>query len=303
MPSPSPPSTPRPAKSSRSSIYPVSGFSGRGGWADNKGVSPSDSDNRGVDRRSVIKAAAAAAGLLAAGGATAWAAVSAGGPGGEGVGAGGATSPTDGQAGSAGSRADRGTSGEGGDRSRGGNNGSSDKEGKRPDGPGDSRPAEGEPDRGAQTTQEAEEPSTANDHGGKGDGKPTDADKDPGGDKPGNHGDGDGNGDGNGHGDGDGGDPGVPALLQASAVPVGGGVVVPQHRIVVTQPQAGTFRCFGSRCPHAGCMVDAVTDGTIHCPCHGSLFDMTSGEPVAGPAPRALDSVAIKVKSGRIYRA
>lgn len=124
------------------------------------------------------------------------------------------------------------------------------------------------------------------DHGGQGDG--------------GGGGAGDGGGDGGG---GSGGDPGQPPLVTVAEVPVGGGVVVPPARVVVTQPTPGTFRCFGSRCTHAGCLVDAVSDGTIHCPCHGSLFDMLSGEPVAGPAPAALDRVAIKVKSGGVYLA
>ena len=262
-------------------------------------MSPTPSDNHGVDRRSVIKAAAAAAGLMAAGGATAWAAVAVGGPSGGMTGAEGSPSTSGPGAGKTGSRADRGSSGESGDRSQGGKKGMSDKEGSHPDGSGDSPSAgKNRDDPGAQPTENADGSSPDNDHSGDGDGKPTD--NDAGGNKPGN---GDGDGHGGGDGDGDGGDPGVPALLQASAVPVGGGVVVPQHRIVVTQPQAGTFRCFGSRCTHAGCMVDAVTEGTIHCPCHGSLFDMTTGEPVAGPAPRALDSVPIKVKSGGIYRA
>jgi|GEM_PF-1772256 len=277
-------------------ICPVAGFSSAWGLADNEVVSPSPSDNGSVDRRSVIKAAAAVAGLLAAGGATAWAAVAGGGAleGSPGA-AGSSPSPTG--RGSADTRPGRGASGDGSERPGGGKSGSSDKEGKPSDGSGDSRGQEDPSDPGAQPTEDTKGSATKDDPAGQGDGKPSDPDHDPGGNKPDN--DNDGNGDGNGNG----GDPGVPALLQATAVPVGGGVVVPQHRIVVTQPQAGTFRCFGSRCTHAGCMVDAVTEGTIHCPCHGSLFDMTTGEPVAGPAPRALDSVAIKVKSGGIYRA
>lgn len=100
------------------------------------------------------------------------------------------------------------------------------------------------------------------------------------------------------------GDPGgPPPLVAVAAVPVGGGVVLGPTRVVVTQPVAGTFRCFGSRCTHAGCTVDEVVSGTIHCPCHGSLFDIASGEPVAGPAPAPLDKVKITVKAGGVYLA
>jgi len=289
----------------RPRIWPLPGFSSGGGRADNTGVSPSPSDNASVDRRSVIKAAAAAAGLLAAGGAAAWAAAAGGDPVAGTPGASG--SPLSAGRGGANTRspANRGAGGEGGDGAGQGKHGSSNKEGKPADGGGDSSGAQQDQgDPGGQPTEGADGSSNPDDGGGN-DGQPSDADKDsgdgPNKDNEGNGGKGDNDGDGDGNGNG--GDPGVPALLQASAVPVGGGVVIPQHRIVVTQPQAGTFRCFGSRCTHAGCMVDAVTEGTIHCPCHGSLFDLSTGEPIAGPAPRALDSVPINVKSGGIYRA
>lgn len=98
-------------------------------------------------------------------------------------------------------------------------------------------------------------------------------------------------------------DPGQPPLISASLVPVGGGAVLARERLVVTQPTAGQFRCFGTRCPHRGCGVDAVRDGLIACPCHGSLFDLTTGAPVAGPAPRALDAVAVAVREGAVYLA
>lgn len=104
--------------------------------------------------------------------------------------------------------------------------------------------------------------------------------------------------------DGGSGDPGgPPPLVATTEVPVGGGIVLARERVVVTQPVAGTFRCFQNRCTHLGCSVDTVTDGTIHCPCHGSLFAIDSGSPVAGPAPTALPAVAITVKSGGVFRA
>ena len=80
---------------------------------------------------------------------------------------------------------------------------------------------------------------------------------------------------------------GPPPLVDTADVPVGGGVVLTSSRVVVTQATAGTFRCFTNRCTHMGCAVDSVTDGTIHCPCHGSLFAIDTGSPVAGPAPTA----------------
>lgn len=78
-------------------------------------------------------------------------------------------------------------------------------------------------------------------------------------------------------------------------------MVLPSAHVVVTQPSPGTFRCFGNRCTHAGCSVDAVADGTIHCPCHGSLFAVDTGKPVAGPAPKPLAKVEITVIGGSVF--
>ncbi len=40
-------------------------------------------------------------------------------------------------------------------------------------------------------------------------------------------------------------------------------------------------------CTHLGCIVERTAWG-FSCPCHGSLFDGV-GEPVDGPAPKALE--------------
>jgi Rieske Fe-S protein len=73
-------------------------------------------------------------------------------------------------------------------------------------------------------------------------------------------------------------------LGPASAVPVGGGVVYSAERVVVTQPAAGSFHAFSAVCTHQGCLVDAVSDGAIHCPCHGSAFSISDGAVLKGPA-------------------
>ena len=78
-------------------------------------------------------------------------------------------------------------------------------------------------------------------------------------------------------------------------VPVAGGAVLREHRVVVTQPVAGTFRAFSAVCTHQGCTVERVADGIIACPCHGSRFDVDDGAVVRGPADEPLPPVAIAV--------
>ncbi|MFD0271341.1 Rieske (2Fe-2S) protein [Streptomyces sp. NPDC127106] len=88
---------------------------------------------------------------------------------------------------------------------------------------------------------------------------------------------------------------GSQALVKASAVPVGGGTVITAKKLVVTQPSAGTFRCFTAVCTHQGCLVNKVANGTIDCPCHGSKFNVSDGAVVHGPATRPLAQQNIAV--------
>lgn len=66
-----------------------------------------------------------------------------------------------------------------------------------------------------------------------------------------------------------------------SEVPVGGGTIYDAKKVVVTQPTAGEFKAFDTTCTHQGCPVTSVSDGHIVCPCHGSRFDISTGEPTS----------------------
>ncbi|MEU8634075.1 Rieske (2Fe-2S) protein [Amycolatopsis sp. NPDC048633] len=83
-------------------------------------------------------------------------------------------------------------------------------------------------------------------------------------------------------------------------VPVGGGKVFTDKQVVVTQPAAGTFAAFSAICTHQGCAVDAVADGTINCPCHGSKFKIADGSVANGPASQALEKKTVTVANGKI---
>lgn len=98
-----------------------------------------------------------------------------------------------------------------------------------------------------------------------------------------------------------GGPPSSGPVGDATDVPVGGGTVFAEARVVVTQPTEGQFKGFWTRCPHQGCAVSSVADGFIVCPCHGSRFAVATGEPTAdSPARQALSAVVVSVRAGEV---
>jgi nitrite reductase/ring-hydroxylating ferredoxin subunit len=60
----------------------------------------------------------------------------------------------------------------------------------------------------------------------------------------------------------------------------------------------GHVYAFDDTCTHAGCsLARGKLDGTtVTCPCHGSQFDVTSGDVLRGPAERPVRSRAVHVE-------
>ncbi|MEE1761155.1 Rieske (2Fe-2S) protein [Streptomyces sp. SP18BB07] len=92
-------------------------------------------------------------------------------------------------------------------------------------------------------------------------------------------------------------------LTETADIPVGGGRIFEEQKIVVTQPQEGEFKAFSAVCTHQGCIVSSVSDETIDCACHGSKFKITDGAVVRGPATRPLPEEKIKVSGNSIQLA
>ena len=92
-------------------------------------------------------------------------------------------------------------------------------------------------------------------------------------------------------------------LAATADVPVGGGIILADAALVITQPKAGTFKAFSAICTHQGCTVSTVEGGTINCPCHGSQFAIADGAVVNGPAKKPLPAKKITVSGGSITAA
>jgi Rieske Fe-S protein len=93
---------------------------------------------------------------------------------------------------------------------------------------------------------------------------------------------------------------GAAGVVAVADVPVGGGVVIADEKLVVTQPAEGDFKGFDSTCTHQGCQVAEVSDGQIKCPCHGSRYSIEDGSVVGGPAPSPLAEKGVAVEGDQV---
>jgi Rieske Fe-S protein len=83
--------------------------------------------------------------------------------------------------------------------------------------------------------------------------------------------------------------------VKAADIPVGGGVIYADAVVVVTQPQAGSFKAFSAMCMHLGCVVNQVDHGRIICPCHGSEYNIADGSVYQGPSTTPLNPRTVTV--------
>jgi nitrite reductase/ring-hydroxylating ferredoxin subunit len=63
----------------------------------------------------------------------------------------------------------------------------------------------------------------------------------------------------------------------------------------------GTLYGFSDICTHRGCNLalgGEIDGNTITCECHGSVFDMTTGAVVEGPAPEPVGTFEVRDEGG-----
>jgi cytochrome b6-f complex iron-sulfur subunit len=99
--------------------------------------------------------------------------------------------------------------------------------------------------------------------------------------------------------------PGGKAIAETSEVAPGSAVAFKDSGspAVLVHLDNGDFVAYSAVCTHQGCTV-AYKNGQLACPCHGSVFDPANGaEVVAGPAPRPLPKIPVKVSGGEVFMA
>jgi Rieske Fe-S protein len=98
-------------------------------------------------------------------------------------------------------------------------------------------------------------------------------------------------------------------LVATDKVPVGGGIVLTDIVVAVTQPTRGEFKAFDAHCTHQGTTLGQPnSQGVMTCPLHGSQFD-DEGKNLVGPNGGAagttanLTEIAVKVQGKNVVRA
>ncbi len=94
---------------------------------------------------------------------------------------------------------------------------------------------------------------------------------------------------------------------KASAVPVGGAASftdpATRQPAFVVQPSGGDFVAFSAICTHLGCTVGFQPGSPLEfvCPCHGSIYNATTGEVIQGPAVLPLPRIVVAESDGNLF--
>jgi 3-phenylpropionate/trans-cinnamate dioxygenase ferredoxin component len=65
---------------------------------------------------------------------------------------------------------------------------------------------------------------------------------------------------------------------------------------------AGTFYAFDDTCTHLQCSLAGgnLAEAIVICPCHGSEFDVRSGEVLQGPARESVETYETRIEGGSL---
>ncbi len=73
-------------------------------------------------------------------------------------------------------------------------------------------------------------------------------------------------------------------------------------RLIAVANVDGDLHAFDDVCTHQQCSLSEgdLEDTIVECPCHGSQFDVITGEVVSGPAPEPIDVFEVREEDGEL---
>ena len=89
-------------------------------------------------------------------------------------------------------------------------------------------------------------------------------------------------------------------------VAIGGSMVFEypkQHDIcVLVRRSEHELVAYSQKCTHLSCaVIPRPEKGILQCPCHEGVFDLTTGNPIAGPPTRPLPRIVLDIRGNEIY--
>jgi arsenite oxidase small subunit len=104
------------------------------------------------------------------------------------------------------------------------------------------------------------------------------------------------------------GEPPLQEIADVSQIPVGGSLIfhypTAQSPCILVRLAEQSFVAYDQLCTHLTCPVIPEPEaGRLHCPCHEGLFDLATGQPLAGPPRRPLPRIRLEIRGGKIYAA
>lgn len=97
-------------------------------------------------------------------------------------------------------------------------------------------------------------------------------------------------------------------IARLDAIPIGGSLIFnypDEHApCILVRLAEQSFVAYDQFCTHLACPVIPQPEaGHLHCPCHEGLFDLMTGQPLAGPPNRPLPRIKLEIQGDRLYAA
>jgi Rieske Fe-S protein len=100
--------------------------------------------------------------------------------------------------------------------------------------------------------------------------------------------------------------PGRAKIGSLSATPLGSATMftypTEHDPCLLIRTRDGALLAYSQKCTHLSCaVVPKLEEGILRCPCHEGIFDLATGQNIAGPPPRPLPAIELEIVGDEIF--